>query len=376
MHALFRFSLLATVLGCGGYHHDQNDQVDASTASDTNPPVQGTTRKLDVLFVVDDSSGMLSKQQKLAAGIWELFERLEAFNGDGLPDLHVGVISSDVGTRGTDGISAGSIGTPGMGGCIGSGKAGILQTTGAPVLGTFITDTREPDGSRRTNYTGELADVVGQMVMLGEGGCGFEQPLQAMRLALDGNVENAGFLRSDAALAVVFITDEDDCSIAHASLLGSDPALGPLQSFRCTRFGVTCDDGGETPDEMNELGAKSGCRSNANSPFLVDVGTYVGFLKSLKSDPSLIVVAGLFGDTSPVHVEARVPTGSSSSIPALAHSCSVMGSQGVEVADPGIRLKTLFDGFPGHQAVHSICRGDFGDALYEIANLITVVAPD
>jgi hypothetical protein len=44
----------------------------------------------------------------------------------------------------------------------------------------------------------------------------------------------------------VIIADEDDCSVRDPALLGPDSQqLGPLQSFRCTQFGVVCD-----PDDL------------------------------------------------------------------------------------------------------------------------------
>ena len=102
----------------------------------------------------------------------------------------------------------------------------------------------------------------------GANGCGFEQQLvgdprgaRSVRV----HVANAGFLRDDANLAVVILADEDDCSFADSALLSSDTSqLGPLQSFRCTRYGVTCDDGGTTSDAMNQVGAKTGCHPNTD----------------------------------------------------------------------------------------------------------------
>jgi hypothetical protein len=61
---------------------------------------------------------------------------------------------------------------------------------------------------------------------LGTSGWGFEQPLEAMYLALDGNPANQGFLREDAHLAVVIFADEDDCSVADPHLFDlSDMAI-------------------------------------------------------------------------------------------------------------------------------------------------------
>jgi hypothetical protein len=50
---------------------------------------------------------------------------------------------------------------------------------------------------------------------VGTSGPGMEMPLHASEFALDDRVAdgtNAGFLREDALLAVVYLTDEDDCS--------------------------------------------------------------------------------------------------------------------------------------------------------------------
>ena len=53
---------------------------------------------------------------------------------------------------------------------------------------------------------------------LGEGGCGFEHTFASVLRALgaDGQgsapFENQGFLRPDAYLAIVLVTNEDDCS--------------------------------------------------------------------------------------------------------------------------------------------------------------------
>src|SRR5690606_13334754 len=130
-------------------------------------------------------------------------------------------------------------------------------------------DIKNNDGSRTTNYTGTLTAAFSAIASLGASGCGFEQHLEAAKRALDGkNPVNAGFLRDDAYLALIFIQDEDDCSIAHSTLLGGDlNTLGPLQSFRCNRFGHVCATGGTNPTEMNMVGPKGGCASNENGQY-------------------------------------------------------------------------------------------------------------
>src|SRR5690242_16667002 len=59
------------------------------------------SRNLDVLFVIDDSSGMDAWQNALVAAFPAFVDTLNQLPG-GLPDLHLGVVTSDVGTMGAD----------------------------------------------------------------------------------------------------------------------------------------------------------------------------------------------------------------------------------------------------------------------------------
>ena len=333
-------------------------------------------RNIDILFVIDDSPSMADKQRNLQTNFPQFINVLNTIDG-GLPDVHIGVVSTDMGSKGSQDSAPGAgIGAPGNGGCTGTGDAGNLQVFSAPVSGTFISDIRDAAGTGRTrNYTGDLAMVFGQMATgAGAGGCGFEQPLAAMKAALAGNPANAGFLRPDAFLAVIFITDEDDCSFSKSTILGPESAaLGPLQSFRCTRFGVTCDVGGTSPDTMNQVGTKDQCHPNESSAYMEKVQTYVDFLKGLKSDASKVIVAGIMGTTEPFQAELRSPPGGSTAQPALARSCSYTGANGVEVADPPVRVKFLLDQFPGRSTFTTICQQDLTDGLVLIAELLKSV---
>lgn len=334
-------------------------------------------RNVDILFVIDDSPSMADKQQNLATNFPNFINVLNTIQG-GLPDVHIGVVTSDVGTKGTQDAAPGAaIGQIGNGGCSGTGKSGNLQTSGASVTGTFISDIKQTDGSRQKNYTGNLDAVFGQMAKVGAGGCGFEQHLEAMKRALNNNPANAGFLRPDAYLAVIFIADEDDCTFAKSTLLAPEnPAQGPLQSFRCTRFGIICDQGGTNSDQMNQVGTKSQCHPNDNSQYMEKVSVYVDFLKKLKTDPGKIIVAGIMGTTEPFQVELRQPPGGGTAIQSLAHSCSYTGATGLEVADPPTRIKFLLDQFPNRSTFTTICQQNLSDGLVLIAQLLKSVIGD
>jgi hypothetical protein len=331
-------------------------------------------RDIDILFIIDDSPSMLDKQTNLKNNFPNFINVLNTIEG-GLPNVHLGVVSSDLGTKGAADAQAGPGIGSGPGSCSGNGKSGNLQTNMSTLVsGTFISDTKNNDGTRTTNYTGTLAAAFSAIASLGASGCGFEQHLEAAKRALNNNPANAGFLRPNAYLALIFIQDEDDCSIAKATILGSDTAtLGPLQSFRCNRFGHVCAQGGADSTAMNQVGPKGGCTSNDNSQYLTKVGDYVTFFKGLKAEPANVIVAAISGPTTPYEVELRTPPGGGTAIPAVAHSCTYQGANGPEVADPSTRLKQFLDQFPNRSTFSTICQQDLSGALTQIAQLLRTV---
>ena len=333
-------------------------------------------RNIDILFLIDDSGSMADKQNNLATNFPNFINVLNTIQG-GLPDVHIGVASSDMGTKGLDGAPGPGVGTVGQGGCANAGDDGKLQTSGAAVTGVFISDvknTMPPPNDRTRNYTpatpAGLIQVFSQMARVGATGCGFEQHLHSMQRTLQNTTANPGFLRPDAFLAVIFIADEDDCSLQNASLLaaGDTGPLGPQQSFRCTRFGVTCAVGGATTDQMNTVGAKDQCAPNDQSQYLAKVSAFVTNLKTLKTDPSKVIVAGIMGVTEPFAVELRSINGQNQ--PSLAHSCTYNSPTGPQVADPPIRLKFFLDQFPNRSTFTTICQPDLSGGLQQIAQLL------
>ena len=125
------------------------------------------TPDLDLLFVIDNSSSTLDKQQLFAANFGHILTPLTAFSS-GLPNLHVGVIDTTV-----------DIGTGGFGGCPSPAPLddGLLQAPATCGLtGRFLSDVATAKG-RQINYSGTLADTFTCMASLGASGCGFEAPL-------------------------------------------------------------------------------------------------------------------------------------------------------------------------------------------------------
>src|SRR5689334_5628980 len=112
-------------------------------------------RDLDLLYVFDNSSDR-GLYDQMAWQLHDLPESLAGIDGQ-LPSLHVGVVTTDLGTRG----SRDSLPGPAIAGCLGEGDAGQLVTFGAGMTGNFLEDLRGPDGTRITNY--DAPDLVTAM---------------------------------------------------------------------------------------------------------------------------------------------------------------------------------------------------------------------
>jgi hypothetical protein len=340
--------------------------LDADTTIDVVTFRARPNPDLDLLLVIDDSPSMQDKQDALSNVFPQLVQELAGVEG-GLPNLHVGVVSTDMGTSGSGVATPGpSIGQIGNGGCAGTGKAGVMQTHGVALTsGNFVVDQR--DGTK--NYTGALDAALASMIRLGDGGCGFEQTLAAMRAALESPA-NTGFLRPDANLAIIVLSDEDDCSILDPAVLApATPELGPLQSFRCFQFGVQCD-----PDEPKVLGPKQSCRARATSTFIEDVAPFAAFLRGIKPDPHAVMFGAVVGDPAPVGVELRTPPGGGTAIAALAHSCTFPVGPITAVADPAVRIAQLTDAVHGH--LESVCSADLSRALGAMGKGIKALVGD
>jgi hypothetical protein len=317
------------------------------------PPELG--RKLDLLFVVDNSPDMAARQQALRSSFERLRGHLELVAG-GLPDLHVGVISTDLGVGQSYKVAD----------CTATGDHGALQS--APRLpgcaapeGRFLRDVLIDGDLRERNYEGELTDTFECISQLGEAGCDFEQPLEAMRRALDGTVgDNDGFLRDNAVLAVIILTSEDDCSVASPELF--NPFLdgtGDVRKYRCFRYGVLC-----SGDDVFEPGDFTDCQPNPSSLYVHDVAPYADFLRGLKHDPREVVVTGIMGDAALGEVSVWLDN---EDHPQLAPTCSDERRSPVY---PAVRLQAFLDEFDEGGKVSSLCNGDPMSALSATARQI------
>ena len=289
--------------------------------------IQGQS-KLDVLFVIDNTTGMPAVQDALIAGIGGFIDRLELARAQ----WRIGVISSDLGISPFSGPGCMSLGGDG------AALQNLARIPGCtPPTARYIT---------RTNVADPRA-AFACIARLGDAGCGFEQPLAAALKAIDPQrmpAVNQGFLRDDALLMVVVVSNEDDCSAAQSALYDPDDlSYGPWTSYRCFAHGITCQ-GGVGP------GGLTGCASGG--PQLLGVNAAAKQLRALAPAGTPVLVA-LVGPSAPVKV-----TGSGVAT-TVGPSCSSAKVQ----ATPAIRIGELVDAFGADGVRVSVCSAGLGYGL-------------
>lgn len=332
--------------------------------------------------MLDNSSGMRLAQANLERNFPTFLTTLQSSPG-GLPSLHLAVITSDMGAG--DGSIASCSASGGDAGRFQYTARGTCPATNLEPGATFISDI---NGVR--NYTGQLADVFTCIAAVGSSGCGFEQPLASIARALgaDGRAappENQGFLRPDAFLMIVLLTDEDDCSVPAGSNLfdttqGSTLAspLGPVTNFRCNEFGHLCH--GLKPlrrapnGSVSDLVTLDGCESAEGTGMLTPVATFVEQLVALKPDPSRVLVSAITGPAAPYTVHWRNPgtADPGGPWPEISHACTATDGS---VADPAVRLTQWATAFGANGQVLSVCSDNFAPALQLLAERLNQRLP-
>lgn len=320
-------------------------------------------RELDLLLLIDDSPTTPEFQNPLSRAIPALFDALSL--GGELPSLHIGVATSDLGTTGSDDPSQPGppIGQLNNGGCAGHGKDGELITSGAAVSDAFVVDEVLAGGARRRNYQGTLGDVVGQMIKAGGGGCGFEQHFAAFRRALT-NPRNNGFLRPAAQLGIVILADEDDCSFRTPRLVDPNEPIGPLQSYRCTVQGVTCN------EPIDVAGIKTGCHARADSTYIESLSPTLDLLRSIKPDPSMLGIIAIASPVVPFEVGPLTPPGGGQPLLAVYDSCGVSGPNTFLATNPSVRIRDLVASFDARGAYVSSCALSYDAQVLSVGRLL------
>lgn len=195
---------LVGAMGCGrspvdGLIRDgQGDALDGYGDDDhgANGSSQ-TCERVDFLFVVDNSQSMADNQAKLVANFGALLGGVEEAI-EPLESMHLGVVTSDNYAHNSSECRH---------------LGGLVVQTGGPQssqarCGPFA------DGHNYMTENDLLADTFSCAASVGTDGSGSESILYSALLAVsppltDPGQCNAGFMRDDALLVVVLITDED-----------------------------------------------------------------------------------------------------------------------------------------------------------------------
>ena len=231
----------------------------------------------------------------------------------------------------------------------------------------------------------------------GVNGCGFESHLESMYLALaqasrQDSPTNYGFLRDQAILSVVFVTDEADCSYTSLGaeifttnkVFWNDPMDPAPTSALCWRAGVECEpEGGPTYERCfaSNHGLDGAAGVADDQAVLQPLSRYVNFVQDLEAkkqqfDVSQEVLVALI---------AGVPVGYEGGIPIIYEDTTDIDYQedfgigpGCELSDgmggtsravPPVREREFAEKFQvGDQRnLFSICQNDYSAALEAIA---------
>lgn len=190
------------LVSCG----DANLDFSAIPETEVFYQSNGFSNKLDILWVMDNSGSMSNLQTNIANNFNAFIQSFAAKQYD----YQVAVTTTEAWRANYGYSEKAKFRTCGSNGC-----SGVAVIT--------------PD-------TPNAMDAFQLNIIQGTGGSGDERGLESMEAALS-HPSNVGFLRPDAFLAVIFITDEEDFSADTSTSLGnhsqdySDPRIIPVQNY-------------------------------------------------------------------------------------------------------------------------------------------------
>jgi hypothetical protein len=369
-------------------------------------------RKVDVLLVIDNSSSMGEEQANLAKNFAPFIEQLEAVGADyriaitttdrGGPNCAAAptggrLLASSCVDRPADFAAAGKdVFEVACASSCALGDA-ALQRRPTAIAGSDELAVRPWIES--ANGVSNLPDGVDTLSAFqclapqGIAGCGWEAPLESIARAIDNMLDESqpeyGFLRDDALLAVLIVTDEVDCSYRaeqQDALFDSGAFFAEDMNFAtsavCWNAGTHCE-GDPLACEPADYDAEGTPTSDASAAVLHPVSRYTALLQGIADNK-------LGGREVLVSLIAGVPDGYPSEPLVFAPSddpdfqknygigagCTSEIDGVVQTAVPPVRLRALAEAFPnGGAGLYSVCSDDYTPAIIDIVDGLTVELP-
>ncbi len=319
----------------------------------------------DILFVIDNSGSMVGEQGQLGQSFSAFTSELENYFGG---DYHIAIVSTGMESPGCppcDTVITQS--------CMNeTGENGRFQDRIGYNQGTIdMPDyifTTDPQCSRVVDSTTKWCfydtSQSRGFAMVGVNGCGYERGLAPIKVALDtllAGTYNGGFLRENATLVVVVISDEDDCGEVGDVTEGM-PGIGGNSCYFAAK-GVDPDGAFNDPEGKQYR--------------LTPVEDYYNFLLRLKGNrEGMVKFAAIVGikdtqDLSTTTIEYFWDDGHSRWD--IEPACTTAGCSGEFCsAKPGtryVKLAQLF-GIGKNGFIDTICQNDFSSTMQELGTFV------
>jgi hypothetical protein len=381
---------------------------------------QAGVSDVDLLFMIDNSGSMAPKQLKLAEQLPRLLSVLTSgdrcadlagacpYDDNSMPkrnftavkSLHLGVVTSNLG--GIDNIPPNS--SEGIRSCEGTGDEGKLQNSVTVAVNGLVAGRNQfpapimegdvlipPDSDCEISGIDTYQDyIAGESSLddvkaafkcvsrVGALGCPFEQQLESAWKALapsakkgedfeflngtkgQGDDYNEGFLRDEAILAIVLVTDEDDCAITED---GKPLFLPP-------------GDPGYMDAEATYGALNLRCGLAANDQTLIrPTDRYFRAFSTLKPENAdriiFAAITGIPPEANGMPIDDILALPEMQFVPAMGAdgkntgvpTPSCFNSTGKEVSYPPIRITKVVQDFGDQGILYSICEDDYAPAL-------------
>lgn len=338
LRSLFVIFAVAFV-GCQNYPFELREPSRVNAREITEVVAQLTPA--DILFVVDNSGSMGEEIQELQNNLELFLDSLSVSDND----FQVGIITTDMECNVPSNDCAELNPTTSVACCLqlAANPSGLCEERDQDADGVFETSTCDggrlrsatPNGRRvfprpssveRGAWVAEVSQAI-ELARNNLNGSTMEAGLAAVNEAVAcavGDPEctdprvadlNRGFIRDGADLVVIFVTDEDDCSVPDPAIWDRPPDnLNPadLRTHFCSAldcyayYGDRDSDGNGTNDFIDEgvaggpfagLLCDDGTKRSDEPPGLSAVSSLLDTLIALKGDVSSVRAAGILSAT-------------------------------------------------------------------------------